>query len=404
MDFWFSEQQARMRFLPDTKRYLFDKIDWNQQCIGLLGARGTGKTTLLLQYIKSKFSNSDKALYISLDHPGFQTISLFESASDFFRYGGEVLILDEVHKYADWSSHVKSIYDNFPTSRLIFSGSSLLKIKEQNADLSRRAVVYYLNGLSFREYLFFSNQLSFSPVSLAELFKTHIEKAKTVTEQIRPLKCFQEYLEYGYFPFFLEGRDIYPVKLAETVNQILERDLMDVCNINVRQIAKLKKLLYMLSVSVPTKLNIQKLSSMTEISRPKIYEYLEYFKQARLINNIRETGKGHKVLSKPDKLYMENPNLSFALARTPDVGTIRESFFVNQIWNALTLNPAFLDDAIEQSENGDFIIRGKHIVEVGGKQKGFKQIANIKNAFVAADGVEYGTGRKIPLWLFGFLY
>ncbi len=404
MDFWISEQQARLDLLPDTKRYLFTTLDWSHRCIGLLGARGTGKTTLLLQYIKSIYPDSVKALYIPVDHPEFLAHSLYDFAGDFYRHGGEVLILDEVHKYEDWATHIKSIYDAYPKLRIVFSGSSLLKLRDQNADLSRRAVTYYLHGLSFREYLRFKQAAVFDPVKLEDVFENHPETVKPIIERIRPLEHFQEYLRFGYYPFFLEGKDIYPIKVNEITNQVLERDLPYISNINPRQIVKLKKFLYMLSISVPTKINIQKISSATEISRPKIYEYMEHLKDARLINTIRPVGQGHKVLSKPDKVYLENTNLSFSIAREVDIGTLRESFFVNQIRNSMLPHPKLVDDCIEQSPDGDFLVNGRYTVEVGGRRKGFKQVAKVKDAFVAADGIESGFGSKIPLWLFGFLY
>lgn len=404
MDFWFAEQQARLRMLPDTKRSLYEKIDWAQRCIGIVGARGTGKTTLVLQYLQEHYATSEKALYISIDHPKFQSLSLYEFGEEFFQYGGELLVLDEVHKYQDWSSHIKTLYDSYPKLKMIFSGSSLLKLQKQNADLSRRAVMYHLPGLSFREYLLFEAQEMFMPLTFQELMEQHREIATVVAKRLRPLEYFQNYLKYGYYPFFLEGKDIYRVRLQEVVNQILEGDLPYVNRVDLRQISKLKKLLYMLSVTVPSELNIQKISSATEISRPKVYEYLEYLKDARLLNMVRGVGKGYRVLTKPEKIYLENTNLTYAIADTVNIGTLRETFFVNQIHNAYSSHSAFVTNAIELSKQGDFVVNGQYTVEVGGKNKGVRQIQNVEHACIAADGIECGVGKKIPLWLFGFLY
>ncbi len=404
MNFWFAEQQARLRLLPETRRALYENIAWEQRCIGILGARGTGKTTLMLQYIQEKFATSEKALYVSVDHPKFQSLSLYEFGEEFFQYGGELLALDEVHKYPEWSSHVKTLYDACPTLKILFSGSSLLKLQHQNADLSRRAVVYQLPGLSFREYLRFDLKTSFDALSLQDIQEHHVEIASKAAEQLRPLKHFQHYSKYGYYPFFLEGKDIYSVKLQEVLNQIVERDLPYVNRIDLRQISKLKKFLYMLAVTVPSELNIQKLSTMTEISRPKIYEYLEYLQNARLLNMVRGVGKGYRVLAKPEKVYLENTNIMYAITDTVDAGTLRETFLVNQLYNTQALHPNFVTTGVELSKQGDFVVDGKYTIEVGGKHKGTKQIQGIKNAYVAADGIECGFGQKIPLWLFGFLY
>ncbi len=407
MDYWFAEQQARLRHLPATKRYLYQTIGWTSRCLGILGARGTGKTTLMLQHINEHYPASEKALYISLDHPRFQALSLYDFGKEFFAYGGRLLLLDEVHKFAGWAGHVKTLYDACPELQIVFSGSSILQMHDQNADLSRRAVIHYLHGMSFREYLLLKHQQTFPVLSLNDITENHQAHTRKICDRIKPLAHFINYLRIGYYPFFLEGEDVYGLKLTNVINQVLETDLPVAGGVDIRQIAKLKKLIAFLAVNVPSMVNIQKLSSMTEISRPKIYSYLERLHQARLLNLVRQSGSGYKMLSKPDKIYLENPNLAHALSETVNPGTIRETFFLNQIHNALMPHPASPEIAVHTSDYGDFsiIVQDKaYVFEIGGKTKTGKQIRGIDNAYIAADGIESGFGRKIPLWIFGFLY
>lgn len=404
MDYWFGEQQARLAYLPDTRRYLFDRIDWSDRCIGILGARGTGKTTLMLQYLAATFPGSSKALYISVDHPKFQAQSLYDFGQAFSRYGGQVLFLDEVHKYEQWAAHIKTLMDMCPDLQVIFSGSSLLQLRTRDSDLSRRAAFYDLHGLSFREFLRFEAHYEFPILNLEDILTNHLACSQTILKVIKPLEHFRIYLRSGYYPFFMEGRQTYAMKLNEVIKQVLETDLPFALRVDIRQIAKLKKMIYLLAVNVPSQVNIQKFSASTEISRPKVYEYLEYLRQARLLNLIRGGGRGYKILSRPDKIYLENPNLAFALADETNAGTIRETFFVNQIRNALNPTPTLIESQVTTAAQGDFMIRDKLTFEVGGPGKGGQQIKNLDNAYIAADGIEAGFANKIPLWLFGFLY
>jgi predicted AAA+ superfamily ATPase len=357
----------------------------------------------MLQRIQEAFPESDKALYVSIDSPYFQAHQLFEFAASFHRQGGEILFLDEIHKYPDWSVHIKTIYDSLPGLKIVFSGSSLLKISRQKGDLSRRAVIYHLQGLSFREYLNFSVNRSFEPLSLEKILKDHQKLANGINTNLKILRLFKDYLETGYYPFFMEGESSYQIKLREVLNHVLEADLPYVSGIEARQTAKLKKLLYLLSTAVPFVPNIVKLAEATEISRPKLYEYLECLRNARLLNLIRREGKGYSVLTKPDKIYLENSNLMLAITDHFNPGTLREIFFANQMFNAFS-DSAFLQESIVSTERGDFLVLSKYTFEVGGRSKKYDQIKNIKNSFIAADDIETGTGNKIPLWLFGFLY
>jgi predicted AAA+ superfamily ATPase len=400
----FNEQAQLLRQTSlEKKRYLYHEINWNLKSLAILGQRGLGKTTMMLQYIKEHYHRSDKALYISLDNPYFQTLSLVEFAQEFQAYGGEVLFIDEVHKYSDWARHIKSIYDSL-SLRVVISGSSILQITKQNVALSRRTIVYHLENLSFREYLFLKDKASFESYSLEEILDNHHAIASEIGEKIKPLKQFKEYLEFGCYPFILEDRGSYHQRIIQVINLILESDLPHINKIEMQQIKKLKKLLYLLAVSVPFIPNITDLAKATDISRPKLYEYLNYLEEAKIINNIRTPQKGYNIMSKPEKLFMQNTNISFALTKKIDIRSAREAFFVNQIKNYYASQNRFIDEAIFVAKKGDFLVDGSYTFEVGGKNKSFKQIKDMKQSFVASDDIEVGFGAKIPLWLFGFLY
>jgi predicted AAA+ superfamily ATPase len=386
-----------------SKRYLYNKINWDLKSIGILGQRGLGKTTMMLQYIKENFTNNDKALYISLDNPYMQSVSLFGFAKEFEQYGGEVLFIDEVHKYDDWSTHIKNIYDSLEI-RVIFSGSSILQIEKQNADLSRRTIIYHLENLSFREYLEFTNVKKFDSYTMEDILKNHKSIANNIKESIKPLMYFKEYLQYGSYPFILEDKDTYYQKIVQMINLILETDLPYINKIEMQQITKLKKLLYMLAINAPFVPNITDIAKATNISRPKVYEYLEHLESAKIINSIKSKEKGYNIMSKPEKLFMQNTNISYALTSTIDMGSAREAFFVNQIKNYYNADTKLVDDTIFSSKQGDFLVNNKYIFEIGGKNKSFKQIKNLTNSYVVSDDIEIGFKNRIPLWLFGFLY
>ncbi len=404
MENLFREQQRLIEAVSRTRRYLYDRIDWNERCIGILGARGTGKTTLMLQHVRERYAASDRALYISVDSPFFQAHDLFEFAREFHQLGGELLLVDEIHKYPDWSVHVKAIHDSFPALKVVFSGSSLLQITNQKADLSRRAVIFNLHGLSLREYINFTLNTEYPAHSLEEILSDHQQIAGTISKDIKPLREFRSYLQGGYYPFFLEGETFYTLKVREVINHILEVDLPFVNRIEPRQVSKIKKLLYLLSTGVPFVPNIAKLAEATEISRPRLYEYLEKLQDARLLNLVRSRGRGYAVLTKPEKILLENSNLMYAITDDVNTGTLRELFFVNQIRNAGTIHPQLLENTVELSGQGDFVVSGRYTFEIGGKGKGFRQIGGIADGFVVADDIEVGFKNKLPLWLFGFMY
>jgi uncharacterized protein len=377
-------------------RYLYSEVDWSNRLIAIKGSRGVGKTTLILQYIRENFQNAETVLYVSLDDIYFSAHTLIDLADAFYKAGGNSIFLDEVHKYPTWSQEIKNIYDAYPTLKIVFTSSSILQINKGYADLSRRVVTYNLQGLSFREFLEITGVMKHVPVSLTDILIAHREIESEVTKKIRPLMHFQNYLSYGYYPFFLENRESYNQKLMAAINLTLEYDLPSIQAIDYSSIYKLKKLLYLLANSVPFKPNISKLSEHVHATRATIIQYFEHLKNAQIINLLNTDSMGNGYLAKPEKIYLQNTNIMYALApETANKGNVRETFFLNQVGykHELTL-PA----------EGDFRIDKKITIEVGGKNKTRNQIANLTDGFIAADDIEYGFDNKIPLWLFGFLY
>jgi predicted AAA+ superfamily ATPase len=381
----------------DFVRYLYDKINWNSQLIGITGARGTGKSTLIRQYIKKTYGNNPKtALYASLDHIWFSSNNIYDLGEEFIKQGGECLVLDEVHKYPDWSREIKNLYDVFPQLKIVFTGSSMLEIYRGNADLSRRAIHYELFGLSFREYLIFDEKLDFHQITLENLLEKHTEIAGDINDKIKPLPLFNAYLKNGYYPYYKEDPKLYFVKLMNTLNVVIEMDLPAIEKIEFYSIYKIKKLLSALATMVPITPNITALSAQLEVSRNSLLNYLHILNKAQIISLLSIDATGFRTLAKPDKLYLNNTNLIYMFENNkPDVGNLRETFFFNQLK---------VVSEVTSSKNTDFTIDGKYKFEIGGKNKGHEQIIGLENAYLALDNVEYGFGNKIPLWLFGFLY
>ena len=406
MDFTqlFNTQERLLNNLKyKEKRYLYNSIDWDCRALLVVGQRGVGKTSMILQYLKENFAKSQKALYISVDNPFFKNVSLYEFALDFEKYGGETLFIDEIHKLSDWATHIKSIYDS-TNLKMVISGSSMIQISAQEADLSRRVRVYRLANLSFREYLLFAHDIKFDSVTLEELFNNHVEIASNILSKIKPFAYFDDYLTAGCYPFVIDRKNDYSHLLINIINQILEVDLPYVTNINFSQIDKIKKLIYLISTSVPLLPNITKLSQAVDVSRPTLSEYLHYLELGSLTNSVNYQARGYGVVSKPDKIFMYNTNLMKAIANNSNKGTQRETFFVNQIKSAYYNESRLIDDTILLSNSGDFKLLNNYTVEIGGKNKSFEQIKDMPNSFVVADEIEIGFGNKIPLWLFGFLY
>ncbi len=377
--------------LPKFKRYLFDKIDIKSRLIGILGQRGVGKTTLIRQIANEIDLPKSKMLYISADNI---TKPISEIAQNFSAYGGKLLIIDEIHKAENFAKELKTVYD-FLDIKVIFSGSSALEIENSKIDLSRRALFYNLYSLSFREFIAIKFDLNLPTISLEDILANHQDIAIEYKKKFNPLEYFKYYKEFGAYPFFTEGEIGYNLRLNEIVNIILDSEVATIYNIDNHKIYKIRKLLQLLCSSVPFELNIQNLSKSIEISRNTLYSYFYYLQKANLIEIIGGNFKDKKLLNKPDKIYLENINLYNISCDKQNIGSLRESFFVSQ--TKINYN-------IKYSQIGDFIIDNKYIIEVGGKNKGFEQIRNIKNSFIAADNIEIGFGNKTPLWLFGFLY
>ena len=393
-------EQYRRRIAATNQEFIrsiADTIAWDARLVGIRGARGVGKTTLLLQHIAEAFSNNlNVALYASLDNLWFANHSLIELADNFVKRGGTHLFLDEVHAYPQWSQTIKNIYDDYPDLHMVFTGSSLLEILNARADLSRRAVVYTMQGLSFREFLNLQTGENFPVISLPELLQHHETLAPEIVAHVHPFQYFSGYLQTGYYPYFLEGLDVYPQRLEETVQMILELELPQLRGIEIAYVPKLKQLLHIISESAPFIPNISKLSERIGINRHTLLAYLHYLHEAKLIICLYRDAHGISALQKPDKLYLENTNLMYLLKDArPDIGTIRETFLANQL---------SYGHELEYSETGDFLVDGQYTIEVGGKNKTRAQIKTAADAYIAADNLEYGNDRKIPLWMFGFLY
>lgn len=380
----------------DLQRYLHRTVRWSDRLIGVKGARGVGKTTLLLQHIKHLQKQHKQVLYVSLDDIYFQANTLSELAAQFYNQGGTHLYLDEVHKYPNWSLEIKNLYDLYKDMHIVFTGSSALEIYRGDADLSRRAVSYNLQGLSFREYLFLTQGIAIKTYGIDELLKDHKKIAQEITKKIKILPLFKKYLEHGYYPFFLEGLESYHRKLSTVINLIIEIDMPAIYQTEYQTVNKLKKLMYILANALPYIPNITKLSTALETtSRSSTLKYLHYLQSANLSAHLLTSGKGNNIMTKPDKIYLDNTNLMHALGFNIEIGTIRETFLFNQLRSIAKVNT---------SKESDFLVNDSYTIEVGGKNKSDKQIKGVKNAYIASDDIEVGLGNRIPLWLFGMMY
>ncbi len=379
---------------PSYRRFLFDKIDYEERLIGILGARGVGKTTILLQYLK-QISFKKTILYIIADHPIVAELGLLKIADEFQKMGGELLVIDEIHKLKNFEIDLKLIYDSFFDLSVVFTGSSAVALNNAKADLSRRAVVYTLPVLSLREFIELETSKKFHPFSLEELLKNHTKFSTKILAQIKPLIYFKSYLESGAYPFYKTSKNSYIQKLLTSSMQILETDLPMIYTISYDKINALKKMMIMLCQSEPYDVNISKLCAAVELNQRTLYKYLGILQVAGLIRVLGAKSNGVSIISKPEKLYLNNTNLFSIFCNNAKKGTIRETFFLSLVSYSSTIN---------YPKSGDFILDNKYIFEIGGKEKGYRQIKDIENSFVVADDIEIGFGNKIPLWLFGFLY
>lgn len=394
------------RLLANTSteivREIANTIHWNAQLISIIGAKGVGKSTLIKQYIKQNYEPGDRrVLYCSADTVDFSTRTLVELAEEFTVRGGELLAIDEIHKYksgnTDWSREIKEIYELYPDLKLIVSGSSLLKLKEGDADLSQRAVKYTLAGLSFREALRFYHGLEFEKWTLDDILKHPYDLWQTVSTKCKPNALFKEYLKKGYYPFLLEGEGEYHTKIEQVVNYIIETELPQICKVDVANVRKLQALVAMICSEIPFELNANRIAAALEIGRDTVVEYLKYLGDAKVLNLLYSKKKKIGKLSKPDKVYLENPNIMYALAPTKvEIGTLRETFAVGSLTESHNVEYG--------KAQGDFLVDSKYTFEIGGRSKDFSQIAGIKDSYIFADDWDMPDGAKLPLWMLGFLY
>ncbi len=392
-----SSMRLVMSVSMDFRRYLQSKIDWNDRLICIKGPKGTGKTTLILQHIKEIFgAQSEKAVYLAADHIWFASHDIMEAVDYFNSHGYTHLFIDEVHHLPEWSRIIKTITDFYPQLNVVYSGSSILKLSKGSADLSRRQAVYNLKGLSFREFLSFTSTIEHESVPLADILRSHRDIAGDICAKVKILPLFEKYLEIGYYPIFQAVSAQFSERLVEIVNMVLDVDFPAIEDVTPATIRKTKKMLMVLASSCPQQPNMSALYRELETNRNLGLKMLGALERAELISSIATGADKIKNLSRPEKIFLGDTNLMYALVGNVQMGAVRETYFLNQLRAAghLVMCPPA----------GDFLVDGRHLFEVGGRGKGFDQIKDIPDSFVANDGVEVGFGNKIPLWLFGFMY
>lgn len=377
-------------------RYLYSKINWNNRLIVIKGAKGVGKTTMILQHIKRTFEKPEKALYVSLDNMWFSTHTILELAEYHYTHGGTHLFLDEVHKYRGWQLEIKNIYDSYPKFNIVVTGSSILKLNDSlDADLSRRYRQYTLEGLSFREYLKLERIADLEVLQMEDILENHFSIASKITSRVRVLQYFENYLKIGYYPFYREVGDGFPERLQQVVESIVLSEIPSIGNVEYDSVYKVKRLLGILAESAPYTLNISSLCNSLQASRNNVLKLIDLMDKAALTHRVYSVATGMNLLTKPEKILFHNTNLMYSLASQVDAGTARETFFVSQLSGT---------HQMYMPERGDLVVDGKWLFEIGGKKKRFSQIKDISQSFVVADNLEIGHGNKIPLWMFGMLY
>ncbi len=376
------------------KRYFHKELDLNKKLVGIIGARGVGKTTYLIQYLKDTDIPFSKKLYISADIINIP--SLFEVAEQFYKEEGEILIIDEIHKYNNFEIELKKIYDVL-NLKVIISGSSALRIDNSKADLSRRLRLYNVFGLSFREFVELSKNIKLPSFNLNDILNNHIDIAHTLLEKFNVTLLFKEYIKNGYYPFYFEDKEDYLIKLNETINSVIEVDIPSIFPIEYENVINLKKLIRLICESHPYTPNIKELLSKMNMGEnyKGLYKFLYYLEKGKILNIIKPKSKGDNIFTKPEKIYLNNTNLHYAYCDKYNIGTVREVFIISMLQKAYK---------ISIHKKGDFLIDDKYIFEIGGRKKGFTQIKSLPHSYVISDDIEIGSGNKIPLWLFGFLY
>ncbi len=377
------------------KRYLYDQINWKARIISIKGARGVGKTTMLLQHILDNYEDIDQTLYASLDNLWFATHGLMDLVDWADRHGISRLYLDEVHRYEGWSQALKNIYDDYPDMSIVYTSSSLLVLDNATVDMSRRQTPYTLYGLSFREYIELEGILRTEAISLDDVLMHHVRKAMDIVGSIKVAPLFEAYLSHGYYPFYRETLEDFPSRLRETVTVVIDSDLPSVEKVTYETLQKAKKLLMIISEHVPFEPNMSELWRQLSTDNESGLKMIYALDKAQVLALLTAKTKNYKSLTKPDKIFLGNPNLMHVLCPKVDKGNEREAFFISQL--------RVLHD-VRYPKQGDFLIDDKHLFEVGGKGKTFEQIADVPNSYLAVDDTEVGSGSRIPLWLFGFLY
>ena len=379
----------------DFKRYLYPQINWDSSVVGIMGERGVGKTTMLLQRIKEKYANPDDTFYISLDHYWFGTHELQDLIKFMYKRGITEFYIDEVHKYKGWSGILKTLVDELHDLRIVYTGSSLLEIDNAKVDMSRRQTPYTLKGMSFREYLEYDGILKMNAVTLEELLSNHVPIAMDIVSKTKVLVAFDTYLHTGVYPFYRDAGKDFLVRLKEVVDTVIESDLPAVEKITYDTVDKCKKLLMIIAENVPLQPNVDKLATSLGTTRDTLLKLLYKLDKAEILELLTVKLKSYKKLVNPEKIYLGNTNLMYALSPKIEIGTLRETFFIDQCASVGT---------VQMPPKGDFLVNGKYLFEVGGEGKTFDQIADIPNSYLAVDGIETGYGARIPLWMFGLLY
>jgi len=378
------------------QRDVIGKINWGWRMNGIIGARGTGKTTLLLQKLQQFRKEGHEVLYVRLDDLYFADHHIYDLADSFRKNGGKYLYMDEVHKYLGWARELKNIYDSMPELKLVFSGSSIIELTKQDADLSRRALMYEMTGLSFREYLLMADIISLPIYPLDEVLRDHVETASVIAQKIPILKYFSLYLKSGFYPYFLEPERDYFATLEQVIRTVVESDLRFIENFDIAQSRKMLTLLKVIAASVAFKPNISKISQKTDLHRQTVLLYFQYLEKARMIKLVNQPERYISRLQKPDKIFLDNPNLFYALnSEMVNTGNLRETIALNQL---------SVNHKVFLHEKADFLVDDKFVIEIGGKNKDNRQVRDFDHSFKFLDDIEIGNHNRIPLWLLGFLY
>ena len=379
----------------DFKRYLYSKINWNARMIGIKGARGVGKTTLLLQHILDNYKDLDQTLYVSLDDLWFTTHKLMDLVDWADRHGIARLYLDEVHRYREWSETLKNIYDSYPDMGIVYTSSSLLAMDNAKVDLSRRQTLYMLHGMSFREYLAFENSVDISPLSMDELLHDHVRYAMQMMKDIKIAPVFESYLDHGYYPFYREVGDDFHMRLREVLSVVMDTDVPAVENVSFDTVQKIKRLLMIICEHVPFEPNMSELWKQLSTNNELGLRMLYALDRAQILTLLTAKAKSYKYLYKPGKILLNNTNLMHVLCPVVEKGNERETFFLSQM---------IVAHDVKMPQKGDFLVDDQYLFEVGGKGKTFDQIKDLPQSYLAVDDMDVGLTNRIPLWMFGLLY